>query len=118
MQIYDFVLDKITIVVGESKLLEVNRIIPDFWGITIAENRDGKISLIEKRKPKLNKHINKNWLSKKLWRSDIVDILRAKNLYKGKSTYYRDNLLKILMKNISLNGLRYYVRNVLTNRIY
>jgi len=118
MQIYDFVLDKITIVVGESKLPGVNRIIPDFWGVIIARNEDGKISLNEKRKPKLNRHISKNWLSKKLWKSDIVNILKKLNLYKGKSRYDRGDLLEILMKNISLDELRYYARNVLIDRVY
>ena len=118
MQIYDWVLDKITIVIGESKLSEVNFIIPDFWGIMIARNEDGKINLIEKRKSKLNKYISKNWLSRKLWRSDIIDILRIKNLYKGRSNYYRDELLGILMENISLYELRRYIRNILIKRIY
>ena len=118
MQIYDWVLDKITIVIGESKLSEVNSIIPDFWGIIIARNEDGKINLIEKKKSKLNKYISKNWLSMKLWRSDIVDILKTKDLYKGRSNYYRDELLGILMENISLNELRYYIRNILIKRVY
>ena len=118
MQIYNYVFDKITIVVGVSKLLEANRIIPDFWGIMIAKDGDGKITLTEKRKPKLNRYINKNWLSKKLWKSDIVDILKAKDLYKGKSQYDRGDLLDFLMGIITLNELRYHIRKILIKRIY
>ena len=118
MQIYDFVLDKITIVVGESKFIEVNKIVPDFWGIIIAHNMNGEIILQKIRKPKLNKFINKNWLSLKLWRSDIVNILKTKNLYKGRSQYYKEELLAILMENISLDELRHYIRNILIKRIY
>ncbi|GAH48573.1 unnamed protein product, partial [marine sediment metagenome] len=80
MQIYDFVLDKITIVIGESKFPGVNRIVPAFWGIIIAHNMNSKIILQRIRKPKFNKFISKNWLAKKLWKSDIVDILRVKDL--------------------------------------
>ena len=118
MQIYGYVLDKITIVVGKSKALKVSGLIPKFWGLIVAKNELGKIVLIEIREPKLNRNININWLSKKLWRSDIVNILKAKNLYKGRSRYYRDGLLKILMENISLSELRHHIRNVLINRIY
>jgi len=118
MQIYDYVFDKITIVVGESKFTEVNKIVPEFWGVTVAHNINGEIVLQRRRDPKLNKHINKNWLAKKLWKSDIINILRAKNLYKGKSGYCRDELLDIFMNNISLNELRYYIRNILIKRIY
>lgn len=118
MQIYDWVFDKITIVVGISKLTEVKRIIPDFWGIMTASNGNGKITIIEIRKPKLNKYISKNWLAKKLWKSDIVDILRAKDLYKGRSGFYRDELLEFLLDIITLNELRYHIRKILIKRIY
>lgn len=118
MQIYNYVFDKITIVVGESKFTEVNRIVPDFWGIIVAHNMNGEIILQRIKKPKLNGYINKNWLSKKLWKSDIVNILRTKNLYKGRSKYDRSDLLDILIGNISLNELRYYIRNILIKRVY
>ncbi|GAH19023.1 unnamed protein product [marine sediment metagenome] len=118
MQIYDFVLDKITIVIGESKFPGVNRIVPAFWGIIIAHNMDGEIVLQRIRKPKFNKFISKNWLAKKLWKSDIVDILRAKDLYKGRSGLYRHELLKFLLDIITLNELRYYIRKILIKRIY
>jgi len=118
MQIYGYVLDKITIVVGVSKFIKINAIVPNFWGIIVAHNVNGKIVLQRIRSPKLNKHINKNWLSKKLWKSDIVAILRIKNLYKGRSKYCKDELLGVFMENISLDELRYYIRNVLINRVY
>ena len=118
MQIYDYVFDKIIIVVGESKFIEVNRIVPSFWGIIVAHNMNDEIVLQKIRNPKLNKYINKNWLSKKLWKSDIVNLLRAKNLYKGISKYDRGDLLNILMGNMGLNELRYYIRNILTRRVY
>ena len=118
IQIYGYVLDKITIVVGISKLFKVNEMIPDFWGIIMARKRNGQVILKEVRKPKQNTNINKGWLSQKLWRSDIVKILKLKDLYKGKSRYYRDNLARFLMENISLDELRYYIRNILINRIY
>ncbi len=118
MQVYDYVFDKITIVVGESKFLEVNKIVPNFWGIIVAHNMNDEIFLKEIRKPKFNEHISKNWLSRKLWKSDIVNILRAKNLYKGKSKYDRGDLLNILMGNMGLNELRYYIRNILIKRAY
>lgn len=118
IQIYSYVFDKITIVIGESKFFNTIEIIPNFWGVIMAESRNGKIILTEVRKPKLNTNINKNWLSKKLWRSDIVDILKELNLYKGKSGFYKDALLEILMGKISLNELRHHIRAVLTKRIY
>ena len=114
--VYGYVFDKITIVVGKSKYSKI--VVRDFWGIMVAEDRNGKIVLTKKKNPKLNKNINKRWLSHKLWRSDIVNILKKKDLYKGRSQYWRGDLLEILMKNTSLNELRYFVRSVLINRVY
>ena len=118
MQIYNYVFDKIIIVVGKSKFLKVDKTVPDFWGILMAEKINDKIILTQKRNPELNKDININWLSKKLWKSDIVNILKIKNLYKGQSYRYRDSLLKILIDNTSLNELKSHIRNVLINRFY
>lgn len=118
IQIYGYVFDKITIVVGESKLRKVGKIIPRFWGIIAARNKDNKIVLTDVRMPRVNRKINKRWLSNKLWRSDIVRILKTKNLYKGRSGCYKGELLGILIDNTSLRELKYYVRAVLINRVY
>ena len=118
IMIYNYIFDKITIVVGKSKLLKAINTIPDYWGIILAKEGNSDINLIQIRFPELNKNINKNWLSKKLWKSDIVGILKAKNLYKGKSYYCRNSLLKILMDNISLDELRFYIRGILIKRVY
>ena len=118
MQIYDYVLDKITIVVGKSKLLKTIKIIPDFWGIILAKKENNDINLMQIRPPELNTNINKYWLAHKFWKSDVVAILKKLNLYKGKSRYDKGDLLEILMKEISLDELRYHVRNVLINRVY
>ncbi|MCK4322598.1 sce7726 family protein [candidate division WOR-3 bacterium] len=114
--VYNYVFDKVTIVVGKSKYPKI--VVPDFWGIVTAENEDGRVILTKKRSPKLNKNINKRWLSHKFWKSDIVNILKRLNLYKGKSRYDRGDLLEILMKNTSLNELRYYIRDILVKRSY
>lgn len=118
MQIYNYVFDKITIVVGKSKLYKAIHIIPDFWGIILAKKENNDINLIQIRSPELNENINIHWLSRKLWKSDIVSILRTKNLYKGQSWHCKGGLLKILMENISIDELKYYIRDVLINRIY
>ena len=59
--VYGYVFDKITIVVGKSKYSKI--VVPDFWGIMVAEDRNGKIVLTKKKNPKLTKNINKRWLS-------------------------------------------------------
>lgn len=118
IQIYNYIFDKITIVVGISKFFKIIKIIPDFWGIIVAEDRDGEIILIKIMEPELNKNINKHWLAKKLWRSDIVDILKGLNLYKGRSGFYKHALLEILMEKILLDGLRHHIRGILIKRIY
>lgn len=118
MQIYNYVFDKITIVVGKSKLLKAIYIIPDFWGVILAKEENNNINLIQIRLPEVNNNININWLSKKLWRSDMVIILKKMNLYKGRSNYCRNNLIKIIVENTSTSKLKSYIRNVLINRVY
>ena len=118
MQIYNYVFDKITIVVGKSKLLKVIKTVPNFWGIILAKKENNNINLMQIRSPELNENINIHWLSKKLWKSDIVSILRIKNLYKGQSWHCKDGLIKILIENISTDELKYYVRDILISRVY
>ena len=118
MQIYNYVFDKITIVVGKSKLLKAIYFIPDFWGVILAKEDNYNINLTQIRLPELNTNINIHWLSMKLWKSDIVDILKTKDLYRGQSYRCRDSLMKILMDNTSLDELKSYIRNVLINRFY
>jgi len=118
MQIYNYVFDKITIVVGKSKLLKAIYIVPDFWGIILAKKENNNINLMQIRFPELNTNININWLSKKLWKIDMVSILKKKNLYKGRSNYCRNDLLKIIVENISTRELKSYIRNVLISRVY
>ena len=118
MQIYNYVFDKIIIVVGKSKLLKTIKIIPDFWGIILARKENNDIDLMQIRPPELNTNINKYWLAHKFWKIDIVNILKKLNLYKGKSRYDRGDLLEILIENISLDELRYYVRDILIKRVY
>ena len=118
MQIYNYVFDKITIVICPSKLFDVTNVIPNFWGIIIANLENYNINLVQIRTPELNTNINIQWLSKKLWKSDIVRILKKKNLYKGQSWHCRDGLLRILMDNSSLDELKSYIREVLINRFY
>ena len=118
MQIYNYVFDKITIVICPSKLLDVINVIPNFWGIIVAKIENHNIYLVQMRPPELNTNINIHWLSKKLWKSDIVNILKIKNLYRGQSYRCRDSLLKILIDNTLLNELKSHIRNVLINRFY
>lgn len=115
---YNSVFDKITIVVGKKHLVHTIQAIPDWWGIILAKDvvNEGHPLLIELRKPSQNISQNIKTVTRLLWRSEIVEILKEESLYKNLSNSTKDELINILVASLSISAVKDYVRQYLVNR--
>jgi hypothetical protein len=76
VKIYNSVLDRITLVVGNRHFKESIKLIPEWWGIKLAETGGrGGVRLIEVRKPRNNPLQDILAVSKLLWRAEAVTLL-------------------------------------------
>ena len=115
---YNKILDTITIVTGKKHLCKIKKIVPKWWGIIIAEKKlpNKKIILLQERDWKFNKEIDVKLLVQLLWKDEVVDILKEKNLYKGFSNKPRRLLWNKLVNEVSIPSLQFYVRSKLISR--
>lgn len=117
VEVYNSVLDFATLVVGKRLASEARKHIPGWWGLKIAsEDSANKTTLINKRAPKMNPHIDPVALAELLWRSEVVELLSymgatPKLLRSPRAVLYRE-----LVSSIPLNQLRKAVRTRLKMR--
>jgi hypothetical protein len=117
INIYNQVMDTITIVTGPNHLNKVKELVPKWWGITVAKlnsnnNMESKII----RKTKQNPNVNAMALAQLLWRDEAIQILEEVNLIKGYKGKSRRVLRERLANSLSLEETKYYVRRQLKSR--
>jgi hypothetical protein len=114
---YSKILDNITIVIGKRHLEKVKKIIPEWWGIIVAEKYSKEnILLLQERPSKFNHQIDSNILVQLLWKDEAIKILKENKLYNGLSKKPRNFLWKKLANELSLPQLQSYVRSNLISR--
>lgn len=116
VEAYNRTFDKITIVVGEKYESKVINEIPEWWGIEVAyENKFKHVSFRKVRASKMNKEVDAIAILQLLWKDEILELLRKKNI-KGLSSKNRRKLRDIAAQNISLKELKDYTREILKSR--
>ncbi|WP_038900307.1 sce7726 family protein [Dickeya dadantii] len=114
---YSSVMDKVTLVVDKSHLDEACKIIPEWWGIKVADvGPRGGISISHYRKEKLNKTIEPLMLAQLLWRDECLSILAEFDMLNGNKSKPRFELWGILSSNIPTDILRSRVKVALKER--
>jgi len=113
---YSKVLDRITLVASESHISRVEKQIPDWWGVCVAQCNCGAISLKPVRLHADNPEIDPYALVQLLWRDEALDILRHNNLAKGYSNKPRRILWDRLVDHFSLSEIKLIVRRQLKSR--
>ncbi|MBU4347694.1 sce7726 family protein [Candidatus Parcubacteria bacterium] len=118
IEIYNSVLDKITLVVGKSHLYEAIKIIPEWWGITIAKiiNSDQTVSLCNIREPKQNPKPDYIAVAALLWREEALSILEELNKADGVRSKTRSIIYERLSKELTGQKLKERVRECLQAR--
>jgi hypothetical protein len=76
MKIYNSVLDKVTLVVGGRHADEALKIVPDWWGVKIADmGVRGGITFTDFRRARNNPSLDPLAVSKLLWREEALSLL-------------------------------------------
>lgn len=119
IEIYNSVLDKVTLIVGKSHVHKAIKIVPEWWGITIAKITPPKktVSFCYVRKPKLNPNPDYEAIAALLWREEALNILEEINEAKGVRSKTRNIIYQRLAETLSKNDLKEKVRNCLKIRI-
>lgn len=115
---YNFIFDRITLVVGKRHLVNALHIIPEWWGITIArtENRNRTSRLIPIREavnnPKQNMHI----IAHMLWKDEMLNILNSIGVSKNLNNKPKQYVCDVLVNSVDQDDLKTHVRKILISR--
>lgn len=116
-QIYDSVLDKVTLIVAFRHAYSAIKLLPDWWGIKIAEmGPRGGIKFHNLRKAAINPQVDKLSLAKLLWKQEALEILSEVKSTKGFVSKPKLVIYKELCESIELSELKEKVREKLRGR--
>jgi len=118
IKIYNSVLDQVTLVVGKNHLYEAIKIIPEWWGITIAKITDcgGTVMFNKIREPEQNPDQNSVAVAALLWRNEALEILEKIDKAKGVRSKNREILYERLADTLDKESLNETVRDYLRAR--
>lgn len=114
---YNDVFDTMTLITCKEHLKKARAIIPKWWGIyCIDETKKGPV-LKEKRRPKINRHINCVQLANLLWKDELIELIcENTEIVRGLKSKNRYKLAEIAAKNISRSVINDFVREALKHR--
>ncbi len=115
--IYNSVLDRVALVCGSRHMARALQLVPDWWGITLAESRSGgTIRLTPIRKPRDNPSLDPVAIARLLWREEALSALAGEGGDDGLRSKRRALIYAKLAEVISLDSLRARVRQQLRAR--
>ena len=119
MGAYNLIFDKVTLVVGKSHLVDALRLIPEWWGITVAKDIDSEFEpiLIPVRTARHNPDQDILTIANILWKDEAIAILdnlgEAKNLGSKPKTF----ICQKLIDTLSEHDLKKHVKKSLISRM-
>jgi len=116
--IYNKVLDCVTVVVGACHLSKIKKIVPAWWGISEAKLKNKKLTIVEVRPCKKNATVDPSALVQLLWRDEALSILRQRNLHEGVVSKPRNLIWGRVVECLSLEELCCEVRQKIKERQY
>jgi hypothetical protein len=116
---YGKVLDTVTLVSGETHLAQAAALLPEWWGIEVAEfdEQSGKTHLVPFRSEKPNPEIEPIDLAQLLWRDEVLSILDRVVPCHNLAQKPRKHLWKALVEAVAVDELKVIVRDGLRNRM-
>lgn len=116
IKIYSRVMDKVTIVTGENHVEKVSNLVPDWWGIKVVIHNKNSFNFKSIKRPKQNKNVDPFALVQLLWKEEALGILEHFALDKGVRSKSRVEMWERLVNNLSIDELKYHVRETLKSR--
>lgn len=117
VEVYSKVLDSVTVITGKCHSKNVIKLIPEWWGIEVAEvGSADSISFNTMRQSYNNPSVDPYSLVQLLWRDEALDLLKKFGLEKGLLSKPRNKIWEKLACSFPLIELKYHVREQLKNR--
>jgi len=117
IRVYCSVLDRVTMVVGEKHLDEVEAAVPAWWGIKVAaQGRRGGMKFPDVRRSRMNPSLDPVAVAKLLWRDEALALLAEVGRDVGVRSKPRKAVYQRLSDTFDLAVLRGQVRDQLRNR--
>ncbi len=113
---YSKIFDYITFVVGTTHLSKAQESLPNWCGLSVAENVAGHLKLKLVRAPKKNSSIDAGSLVQLLWRDEAMNILRDLGSHKGLSKARRTAIWSRIAEQVTLPKLKKIIRKTLSSR--
>jgi hypothetical protein len=114
---YNRVFDTVSIVVSAKHLKKVDALVPNWWGIVIAEPSGNEFPRLSVARPEaLNPQQDALAIAQLLWRDEALSLLKAINVEKGLNSKPRHYLWDALAKGFTLHELGDMVRQKLKAR--
>ncbi|MFZ5598147.1 MAG: sce7726 family protein [Bacillota bacterium] len=117
VDIYNKVLDYITIVTGKNHIDKINDLVPSWWGIQQVEKvSKDKVNMQTIREPGINPEVDPYSLAQLLWKEEALELLTIFGMEKGYISKSRKVIWKRLTEVLTLNELQFHVRQQLKLR--
>lgn len=114
---YGKIFEYLYLVVGKRHAVSAAKMLPDYWGIWIAEKINDTVTLDTKfREAKKNTEQDPLAIASMLWRAEALGLLRKFNLDDGVKTKPRRVLWEKLSEYLSLVTLEEEVRRIIKTR--
>lgn len=96
-QLYSRVFDKLSLVASERHIEKARKIIPDWWGVTLASFSGDEIHLNTIKIPSKNPSPDPYLVAELLWKEEAIKILEENGLAKG----WRSKRIKMLHERLA-----------------
>ncbi len=119
VEMYNKVLDKVTLVCSENHYKKAIAIIPEWWGIISAsETNDGVVTFDIIRPAKENSNVDVMSVVQLLWKDELIAIIKSINPDYKISNKNKHELWKLLANTVSKEKLCSLVREKLKDSKY
>jgi len=113
---YSKVFDFVTLVTADRHLAPIFAIIPDWWGIIVAQNCGTDTTLEPMRNAEPNPSVDAYSIAQLLWRNEVFDILVSLRCSNGVKSKSREHLWQRLVEVLSIDELRECARRQIKAR--
>ncbi|GAI41256.1 unnamed protein product, partial [marine sediment metagenome] len=115
---YSSVMDRVTLVVGYRHAYDVLRMVPEWWGVRLAEMKKGSgtVVLSDARPARNNPKVDMNAVATLLWRNEALAVLEEIGAASGVRSKRRSEIYRRLVNSSDPDFLRFKIRQQLKSR--
>lgn len=117
VDVYSQVLDLATLVVAENHHSHAAKVVPAWWGVTVARMQGALVVLDVERPADMNEGVDARSLVRLLWREEALEELELRGAATGVRSKPKVLLWERLVDELALDELRDVVRARLKSRV-